>query len=202
MKVVSLGCNCKVGYFIKHNFAHEYYPFEWIWSTLDFVIRVFEEERIDFMECEKLNTIRTHNADPNLNWNTSIFNNGCKGGVERICTSASIHDADNMTEEEYIANVPVINERYKRRMARLLDTLNGEEPIMLVRKTLEKDQQSIQPTLDTAEDLNHLAKLLKKFKAPITLCVLDEEKYIDRTKLNDIQYFDSFHNLWVYLKGF
>ena len=109
-----------------------------------------------------------------------------------------------MTEEEYIAHIPVINEKYKRRMERLYNTLNGEEPIMLVRKTLEKDQQSIQSSLDTPERLNYLVKLLsQKFKAPITLCVLDEDKYIDHCALDkSIQYFDSFHNFWVYLKGF
>jgi len=195
MKVISLGCNCNIGYFIKNNFSHEYYPFEWIWSTLDFVIKVLEEGVIDFMECEKLTTKRTPNANPALNWNTAIYNNTANS------TAASIHDADNMTEEEYIANVPVINERYKRRMKRLMDTLNGEEHICFVRKTLGP-QGHIQPTLDTHEKLNRLGALLKTFKAPITLCVLDEEKYIDRNALDDIQYFDSFHNLWVYLKGF
>ena len=197
MKVVSLGCNCDIGYFIKHNFAHEYYPFEWIWSTLDFVIKVLEEGVIDFMDCEKLITNRTPNVNPALNWNTAIYN----GDAIYNGTAASIHDADNMTEEEYIANIPVINERYKRRMNRLMDTLNGEEHICFVRKTLGS-QGHIQPTLDTPEQLNKLVAVLKKFKAPITLCVLDEEKYIDKNGLHDIQYFDSFHNLWVYLKGF
>ena len=42
MKIISIGCNCDVGFFIKRNFNNEYYPFDWIWSNIDFVINTFE----------------------------------------------------------------------------------------------------------------------------------------------------------------
>ena len=30
MKIISIGCNCDVGSFIKKNFNSEYYSFDWI----------------------------------------------------------------------------------------------------------------------------------------------------------------------------
>jgi len=196
MKVVSLGCNCDIGFFIRHNFRHHSYPFDWLWTTLDFIIDVFEKDYFEFTECEKLNAVPTE-------YHMCLFNNNCDGGLERVCSALSVHDADHMTEPQFREAIPMINEKYKRRFARLYDLLNGDEPVLLVRKTLAQNQGAVIKNIDTTQNLNRLRKILAKFKAPITLCVLDEEKYIDRTTLDrEIELFDTFQNLYSYVIRF
>lgn len=153
MKVVSLGCNCYVGLFLRDHFPGEFYPFDWIWSTLGFVVETFETDRLAVMDSER--------KDVKI-----------------------VHD----TEEESI-----VREKYKRRFERLYATLNGTEEVVLIRKTLDRDQGAILNKMDTAEDLNRLLRSLGKFRAPITLCVIDMEKCIDRKTLHpSIRLFDSF----------
>ena len=56
MKIISIGCNCNVRTFLNDNdFSAESYPFDWIWTNIDFVIKTFETDYFDFTECEKLN---------------------------------------------------------------------------------------------------------------------------------------------------
>ena len=197
MKIVGLGCNCDVGLFIKNNFGSETYPFDWLWSNIDFVIKAFETDYFEYTECEKLNAI----WDP-PHMHTYIFNNNCSGSKDRICSAVSVHDADYQLKEEYTKNIPIINERYKRRFARLYETLNSDEDVIIIRKVLDKDQGAVNKVQDSNEKINYLSDLLsKKFKAKITLCVVDDESFITKSGLNDnVKLFNSFVDLLVYIK--
>lgn len=198
MKIISIGCNCDVGFFIKRNFNNEYYPFDWIWSNIDFVINTFEEDYFEFTECEKLNPV----WEP-PNEHTYIFNNNCKGDKERICSAVSIHDADFQSQTQYISNIPLINEKYTRRFKRLYDALNQDEDIILIRKVLPKTQGAIKKNFDTNEKINYLSELLsKKFKAKILICIVDNEGCINKNNiLNNIKVFNSFNELFLFIKS-
>ena len=197
MKIISIGCNCDVGFFIKKHFSSEYYPFDWIWSNIDFVINTFERDYFEFSECEKLNAVW---VPPNQY--TYIFNNNCKGDKERICSAVSVHDADFQSQSQYQTNIPSINEKYKRRFKRLYDVLNQNEDIILIRKVLDKTQGAVEKRFDTNEKLNYLSELLStKFKANITMCIVDNEDFINTNEpLNtNIKIFKSFDNLFLFI---
>jgi hypothetical protein len=199
MKIISIGCNCEVGFFIKNNFNSEYYPFDWIWSNIDFVINTFETDYFEFTECEKLNPV----WDP-PHQHTYIFNNNCKGEPARICSAVSVHDADYQSPAKYHSNIPVINEKYKRRFKRLYDILNQNEDVILVRRVLDSRQGAVQPNFDTNEKINYLSDLLsKKCKANITICVVDDEGFINNEKpLNrNIKLFSSFNDLLLFIQS-
>lgn len=199
MKIINIGCNCDVSFFIKNNFNIEYYPFDWIWSNIDFVIKTFEDDYFEFTECEKLNAICDTSKD-----HTYIFNNKCNGDKERMCSAVSVHDADYNTEEQYISNIPLINEKYKRRFKRLYDALNQHEDIILIRKVLDKTQGAVKKNYDTNEKINYLSELLsKKFKANITICIVDNENFInDKIPLKEnIKLFSSLDKLLLFIKS-
>lgn len=199
MKVISIGCNCEVGFFIKNNFSSEYYPFDWIWSNIDFVINTFEKDYCEFTECDKLNAVWV----PNIQ-HTYIFNNDCTGNENRICSAVSIHDADFQSQSQYISNIPLINEKYKRRFKRLYDILDQTEDIILIRKVLDKTQGAVKKSFDTNEKINYLSDLLlKKFKANITICLVDNEGFINNNELlnDNIKLFNSFNDLLLFIKS-
>jgi hypothetical protein len=199
MKVIGIGCNCDVGEFIKKNFSSEYYPFDWIWSDIDFVINTFEKDYFEFTECEKLNAIWIPPYQ-----HTYILNNKCNGGKERICSANSVHDADFQSQNEYISNIPLINQKYIRRFERLYNLLNKNEDIILIRKVLIKEQGSINKNIDTTEKINYLSEILsKKFRASITICIVDNEgSIIKNNSLNDnIKVFDSFDELLYFINS-
>jgi hypothetical protein len=199
MKVISIGCNCDVAFFIKKNFSSEYYPFDWIWSNIDFVINTFEKDYFEFTECEKLNPVFVPS-----NEHTYIFNNNCNGDKERICSAVSVHDADFHTQEQYISKIPLINEKYTRRFKRLYDVLNQNEDIILIRKVLDKTQGAVKQNFDTNEKINYLSELLsKKCKANITICIVDDEGFINNeiSLHKNIKVFNSFLNCYDYIKS-
>ena len=101
-----------------------------------------------------------------------------------------------------ISNV-IVNERYKRRFARLYETLNSDEDVIIIRKVLDKDQGAVNKVQDSNEKINYLSDLLsKKFKAKITLCVVDDESFITKSGLNDnVKLFNSFVDLLVFIKN-
>ena len=197
MKIISIGCNCDVRFFIKKYFNSESYPFDWIWSNIDFVINTFERDYFEFTECEKLNPIT---ISPHVH--TYIFNNNCKGDNDRICSAVSVHDADNQSRSQYISNIPSINEKYIRRFKRLYDILNRDEEIILIRKVLIRSQGAVKKTFDTNEKINYLSELLsKKFKAKITICIVDNENHINKNNIsNNIKLFNSFDELHLFIK--
>ncbi len=198
MKVISIGCNCDVGFFIKNNFNSEYYPLDWMWSNIEFVINTFERDYFEFTECEKLNPVWVPS-----NKHTYIFNNNCNGDKERICSAVSVHDADFQTQEQYISNIPLLNEKYTRRFKRLYDVLNKDEDIILIRKVLDKTQGAVKQIFDTNEKINYLSELLtKKFKANITICIVDDEGFINKNNLlKNIKLFYSFNDLFLFIKS-
>jgi hypothetical protein len=196
MKIISIGCNCDVGYFIKNNFNSEYYPFDWIWSNIDFVINTFEGDYFEFTECEKLNNVFIPPT-------AYIFNNNCTGGDIRICSAVSLHDGHFNTPSQYYSNIPLINEKFKRRFKRLYDALNQDEDIILIRKVLDKTQCAVKKNFDTNEKINYLSELLsKKFKAKISICIVDDEGFINKNKIsNNIKVFNSFNELLLFIKS-
>jgi hypothetical protein len=204
MKIISIGCKCETAFFIKDHFKREYYPFDWIWSTIDFVINTFETDYFEFTECEKLSAVWNPPND-----HTYIFNNNCDGGENRIATALSVHDADfplcetdALNKEAYIPIIPSINEKYKRRFARLYETLNSGENIILIRRVLDKTQGAIKKDYDSNEKINYLSNLLSsKFKSNITICVFDDEGFIDGNTLNDnVKLFNSFGGMASFIK--
>jgi hypothetical protein len=200
MKLISIGCNCDVRNFIKQHFSNETYPFDWIWSNIDFVINTFERDYFEFTECEKLN----HVWIPPYK-HTYIFNNNCNGKQKRICSAVSLHDADNQSENQYISNIPLINQKYIRRFKRLYDVLNENETIIFIRKVLPNSSNSVKKSFDTNEKINYLSTLLsKKFKATIIMCVVDDTNggCINKTNLLDnINVFKSFDELLLYINN-
>jgi hypothetical protein len=195
MKLIGFGCNCDVASFLKKHYPGEYYPFDWIWSNIDFVIQTFETDHFEFTECEKL----TVAWEPN-NYLTYIFNNNCTGGKERICSAISLHDANHKTALTYPDHIPVINEKYKRRFQRLYEALQSDDDVFLIRKVLDRDQGAVKPSHDSNEKINYLMNLLtRKFKARITLCVVDEDFLTESTLHKDIKLFHSFDELRIYI---
>jgi len=197
MKIIGLGCNCDVGFFIKYNFPGEYYPFDWIWSNIDFIIDTFDSDYFEFTECEKLNPIW---SPPNEH--TYIFNNNCNGGIDRICSALSVHDADNLSKEQYLSNITSINDKYKRRFKRLYDILNSNEEIILIRKVLDKNQGAIKKSFESDEKINKLSNILsEKFNSNITICVIDDQNFLNANNLNkNIILFKSFDELFYHIK--
>ena len=196
MKIISIGCNCDVAYFIKKNFSSEYYPFDWIWSNIDFVIKTFEQDYFEFTECEKLNSVF---APPTA----YIFNNNCTGSDNRICSAVSLHDGHFDKPSQYYSEIPIINKKYTRRFKRLYDALNQNEDIFLIRKVLDKAQGAVKSSFDTNEKINYLSELLsKKFKAKITICIVDNEGFINENipLKENIKLFNSFDKLLLFVK--
>ena len=203
MKVISLGCNCEVAFFLER-YEQETFPFDWIWCTLDFVYETMAHDYLAFTECEKLNAV----------WqppypHTYIFNNNCQGKSPRVCSAVSLHDADQHTPDQYQAAIPTINAKYARRFARLytiLQSSSPEEPIFLVRKVLNNDQGAVRRDPDTVPKLNALATLLlTKFPATNwTLCVVNNEHTLSDTTLahDKVRIFGSFDQLAHYIELF
>jgi len=131
------------------------------------------------------------------------FQQYCKGDNERICSAVSVHDADFQSQTQYISNIPLINEKYKRRFKRLYDALNQDEDIILIRKVLDKTQGAVKKIFDTNEKINYLSEILsKKFKAKITICIVDNEGQINKNNiLNNIKVFNSFNELFLFIKS-
>ena len=198
MKLISLGCNCSPADFIKKHFPSEYYPFDWIWSNIEFVLKTFETDSFEFTECEKLNPVWETNSHY-----TYIFNNNCKGGPIRKCSAICLHDANYQTPDTIAAHIPVINEKYKRRFARLYEALNSDDDIILIRRVLERSQGAVMPVYDSNETLNRLVSLLNnKFRARITLCVVDDGGFLDNSELHaDIKVFNSFDELLPFIQS-
>jgi hypothetical protein len=172
MKFVSLGSNCDVATFIKQAFKQETYPFDWLFTNIDFIINTFEKNYHEFTECEKLNPVFVENCKY-----TYIFNNGCKGETERICSAVSVHDADYTNEITFPEKISTINEKYKRRFKRLYELFeNTNEKIIFIRKLLDKEQGAVKKEYDTVGKINQLFDLIqKKCKTNFELYIVDTE---------------------------
>jgi hypothetical protein len=122
----------------------------------------------------------------------------------RICSAVGVHDADYQSPEEYHSNIPAINEKYKRRFKRLYDVLQQNEDIILIRKVLDSCQGAVKPNFDTNEKINYLSELLsKKCKANITICVVDDEGFInnERPLNHKVKLFSSFNDLLLFIQS-
>jgi hypothetical protein len=200
MKIISIGCNCNVRTFLNNNnFTTEAYPFDWIWTNIDFVIKTFETDYFDFTECEKLNGMFCSS-----NKHTYIHNDNCKGGDETICSGLSLHDGFFKSQEDYVSNIPIINEKYKRRFKRLYDVLNSSADIFLIRKVIQKQEYNpVKSIFETDEKINYLSEILsKKFKSNITICVIDDENFLNRNSTKDnIKIFNDYNELLLFLNN-
>jgi hypothetical protein len=199
-KIISIGCNCNLTFFLKQiNKRNDSYPFDWIWSNIDFVYKSFNEDYFEFTEIEKLNAV-WDKPHPH----TYIFNNNCLGQKNRICSAVSVHDADNKSESEFKKMIHEINKKYKRRFNRLYNELNTPgNNIILIRNTLPINQGAVKPIQDNEDKINKLIKLFKKkFVANIKLVVIDKNLIFDDSKIdNDIILFYSYQSFEKYLKS-
>lgn len=199
MKFISLGCNCDVKIFFKDNIRvyDKSLPFDWIWSNIDFLIKTFSTDYFEFTEVEKLHAFWVSPYPF-----TYIVNNNCTGETHRICSALSLHDADYQSEEQYISNIPNINEKYKRRFHRLYNILDEEDKVICIRKILPSEQGAINQNVDTKEKVIQLANILNnKFKSNIFIFLVDEEQVIDNDINNEmyIKRFNSFADLQTHL---
>ena len=100
--------------------------------------------------------------------------------------SVSVHDARFSTQNQYISNIPLINEKYTRRFKRLYEELNKDKEIILIRKVLPKTEGAVKKSFDTTEKINYLSELLsKKFKAKISICIVDNEGHINKNNISE-----------------
>lgn len=198
-KIISIGCNCDSTMFLKKiNKKNESFPFDWIWSNIDFIYNTFNTDYFEFTEVQKLNAV-WDKPHPH----TYIFNNNCKGGKNRICSAISVHDADYKSKKQYEMMIPEINNKYKRRFNRLYNELNKSgNNIILIRNTLPINQGAVEPIQDDEDKINKLMILLKKkFIANIKLVIIDKNLLFNNDKLEkDIFLFNSFENFEKYLK--
>ena len=146
MKIISIGCNCNARTFIKDNFNMESYPFDWLITNIDFLINVFETSSFDFCNIENLYYNFTNETIHIRNKNNSAL---------------SIHDMEGLNQQQFKQQIPIVNEKYERRLKRLYDVLNSNEEVLLIRQILEK-QSSVNQVDDSTEKLNYLSNLLKK----------------------------------------
>ena len=199
MKLISLGCNCEVTSLIRRVSATHSFPFDWLWSNIDFIINTFERDYFEFTECEKLRPVWVEGSP-----SVYIFNNNDDGSPDRICSAVSLHDADFQKEPEYISNIPKINEKYKRRFARLYEILNTDDVVIFIRKVLDKTQGAVKKDYDSNEKINYLSELLtKKFKARILIFLVDNEGFIDKDKYlrDNIVLFRSLDEILFFLQN-
>jgi hypothetical protein len=68
---------------------------------------------------------------------------------------------------------------------------------------LERSQGAVMPVYDSNETLNRLVSLLNnKFRARITLCVVDDGGFLDNSELHaDIKVFNSFDELLPFIQS-
>ncbi len=194
MKVISLGNNCDIAQMLRYNnLRKEGYPFDWIWTSIDFLIETFTTDYFVFTECEKLicksefngnsDTYVEYNNNNNNSYNELSSNN-------KLIKAISVHDADNMkNENELREKIVEINEKYKRKFERLYSDINNEDKILFVRKISPANEIPLDNTTDTIEKIEELYRLLiSKFKCKIIICILDEKgvlmNNLERKKYN------------------
>ena len=181
-EIISLGYNCKVASFkVRHNIKKETYPFDWLVSSIDFIIEVFETDNIIFNDISKLKTKTKNNY---------------KYYRKYQVLAESIHDKED--------NIKEINDKYNRRFIRLYKLLNSNLKILLVRVVTPKSVVSLgKDTIDNSNKILKLYNILKnKFKANIDLCIIDREQIINKNELcSNIIYLGN-HDMEMSLKKF
>ena len=114
--------------------------------------------------------------------------------------TAYVEDGELKTD---ISNIPLINEKYTRRFKRLYEILNQDEEIILIRKVYSNTYGAVKKIFDTNKKINYLSELLsKKFKAKITICIIDNQGHINKDNIsNNIKLFNSFNELLLFIKS-
>ena len=182
MKVISLGNNCDIAQMLRYNnLRKEGYPFDWIWTSIDFLIETFTTDYFVFTECEKLVCKSEFNgiSDTYIEYNKNDSYNELNSN-NKLIKAISVHDADNMkNENELREKIVEINEKYKRKFERLYSDINNEDKIIFVRKVSPANEIPLENTRDTIEKIEELYRLLIiKFKCEIIICILDEKGII------------------------
>lgn len=201
MYIISIGCNCEVADFLRANqFRHQSFPFDWIWSSIEFILQTFTTDVFEFTDIGKLQIVKD---PPHIG--TYVFNNHCKGLQKRICTAVSVHDGDNMTLDAFMCHIPTLNAKYRRRFARLYSILNEDTDVVLVRLVKPSAQGAIEPSPETAETIELFYRFIQgKFKARITLCVVDKEETLQfdaQSSIVKVTSFDVLRQTLLCLQG-
>jgi len=186
VKFISIGCNCDVAGFLKRKkFIDLTYPFDWIWSNIEFIKSTFRD---DFHSFTDIQNLTVHRLTPFLHTYIKNHDN----------SAISLHDADYLTETEYIEKVPYINEKYKRRLIRMYN-----DEIVLVRMILPSEFDKINNIPETtSEFLNLLSTLDKKFKSNINIFIVDTQHTLIETSNHPrIKIFYSFDALELHINN-
>ena len=116
-EIISLGYNCKVASFkVRHNIKKETYPFDWLVSSIDFIIEVFETDNIIFNDISKLKTKTKNNY---------------KYYRKYQVLAESIHDKED--------NIKEINDKYNRRRRKIFGTNRRRSKLIGLKVNGEKD---------------------------------------------------------------
>ena len=67
---------------------------------------------------------------------------------------------EGLNQQQFKQQIPIVNEKYERRLKRLYDVLNSNEEVLLIRQILEK-QSSVNQVDDSTEKLNYIQRLIK-----------------------------------------
>ena len=187
-EIISLGSNCKISERLKrYNLKKYTYLFDWMWSSISFIIKFFEKKEFEYCDVSKLNFIWERKSR-----HTYISNNECKEQKEKICTALSVHDATDFTKDTINEEIPNINERYQRRYNRLLELLNSNKSVLFVRLVKPLSQGAIEKSKETADDYIDLHNIIKNnYNINFFILIIDEDKIIDQTQLKNYNFIYS-----------
>lgn len=201
---ISLGYSCGTAQSLKNKGLRTHaYPFDWMLTSIQFIIRTFETDHFDFVNVEKL-----YVDWPRQSVLAHIYSSDCTKDPITQADCVSVHDADNINAEIFKERAPQISEKYSRRFERLYNVINTEGDVYFIRiMTGKNEHPDIRFNHETEENILRLHTLLqnKKFKANIILCVVTNGKLsIENTQTlntNTLKIFNNDNELFAYLQS-
>ena len=180
MKIISLGCNCSVAYQLnKLNLKNETFPFDWSKNNINQLIKVLENNFLDYSDSLLINKISHKHKNIYNNDESSLI-------LKNIYNISFAHEIND--------NIDSFKEKLNRRISRFKN-LNSEE-IIFIRIELSPINDSYKNKIIKLCELlnnysnNYTLKLI--IKNTIYLSDLDLIKYNIK-----IYYFDDFDSDWM-----
>ena len=117
---ISLGHACGTAEFLQNQGLRTHsYPFDWMLSSLQFIIRTFETDNFDYTQVEKLFV-----DWPRQSILAHIYSYDCTKEPIIQADCVSVHDADNHNASTFPTCISEINAKYIRRFERLYNVLH------------------------------------------------------------------------------